>query len=140
MRDRIAAEQQRRDKDYRLLAEIIGWFDIVAIQETKDQLIGVQSIVAHLPAGWSFLVSDTGGNDERMAFIYDTGKIRQLEKVGEIAVQPKDIPYIRLPGIARSFLGFDRNPYLAAFRSGSLSFILVNVHLFYGSAARADQR
>ena len=132
-------QQQRREKDYRLLAEIISWFDIVAIQETKDQLVGLQGIVSHLPAGWSFLVSDTGGNDERMAFIYDTGKIRQLEKVGEIAVQPKEIPYIRLPGITRGFLGFDRNPYLAAFRCGSLSFILVNVHLFYGSAARADK-
>lgn len=132
-------QQKRRGKDYRVLAEIISWFDIVAIQETKDQLVGLQSIVAQLPAGWSFLVSDTGGNNERMAFLYDTAKVRQLEKVGEIAVPPKDVRHIRLPGINRKFAGFDRNPYLAAFASGALSFVLVNVHLFFGSPAKADR-
>lgn len=132
-------QQQRRNKDYRLLAEIISWFDIVAVQETKDQLVGLQGIVSNLPAGWSFLVSDTAGNDERMAFLYDSAKVRQLEKVGEIAVPPKDLRYIRLPGITRKFAGFDRNPYLAAFQSGALPYVLVNVHLFFGSAARADR-
>jgi endonuclease/exonuclease/phosphatase family metal-dependent hydrolase len=83
-------------------------------------------------------LSDVGGNDERMAFLFDTNKVRQLEKVGEIAVPPKDGRYIRLPGIDRSFPGFDRNPYLAAFSAGALVFVLVNVHLYYGSSATAD--
>jgi endonuclease/exonuclease/phosphatase family metal-dependent hydrolase len=132
-------QQQRREKDYRLLAEIISWFDIVAIQETKDQLIGLQSIKEHLPSNWTFLVSDTGGNDERMAYLYDSDRVQQLEKIGEIAVPPKDIRHIKLPGITRVFRGFDRNPYLAAFSSGALAFVLVNVHLFFGSDAKADK-
>ncbi len=131
-------QHERRQKDYRLLAEVIGWFDIVAIQETKDRLDGVHAIQRELPPGWAVLVSDTGGNDERMAFLYDSNKVRQLEKVGEIAVPPKDVRHIKLPGINRKFSGFDRNPYLAAFRSGSLEFVLVNVHLFFGSSGRAD--
>jgi endonuclease/exonuclease/phosphatase family metal-dependent hydrolase len=131
-------QQKRRDKDYRILAEIIGWFDIVAVQETKDDLSGLRAIRDHLPNSWEILVSDKGGNDERMAFLYDANKVAQLEKVGEIAVPPKDHKHIKLPGITRKFNGFDRNPYLCAFVAGSFQFLLVNVHLFYGSAAKAD--
>jgi hypothetical protein len=28
--------QQRRDPDRRILAEVIGWFDLVAVQEVRD--------------------------------------------------------------------------------------------------------
>ena len=131
-------QQQRRDKDYRILAEIISWFDIIAIQETKDDLAGLRAIQGHLPNSWQTLFSDKGGNDERMVFVYDANKVAQLEKVGEIAVPPKDVKHIKLPGINRTFSGFDRNPYLAAFVAGSFEFLLVNVHLFFGSAATAD--
>ena len=31
--------QARRDKDYRLIAEIIGWFDLIAVQEVADGII-----------------------------------------------------------------------------------------------------
>jgi endonuclease/exonuclease/phosphatase family metal-dependent hydrolase len=130
--------QERREKDYRLLAEIIGWFDIVAIQETKNKLTGIRGIQEHLPDSWSVLFSDTGGNNERMAFLFDSAKVTQLEKIGEIAVPPKDSRFIKLPGIDREFPGFDRNPYLAAFSSGALTFVLVNVHLFFGSSSQAD--
>ncbi len=131
-------QQQRREKDYKLLAEIVSWFDIVAIQETKNELSGLRGIQQQLPGSWSVLISDTGGNNERMAFLYNSSKVHQLENVGEIAVPPKDVRFIKLPGINRKFPGFDRNPYLAAFSAGSLSFVLVNVHLFFGSSARAD--
>lgn len=132
-------QQQRRDKDYRILAEIISWFDIVAVQETKDDLSGLRAIQAHLPAHWVALFSDRGGNDERMAYLYDSSKVSQLEMVGEVAVPPKDVRYIKLPGITQRFLGFDRNPYLAAFVAGSFKFLLVNVHLFFGSSSTADR-
>lgn len=39
-------QQQRRPKDYELIAEIISWFDIVAIQETKDDLSGGSLVLA----------------------------------------------------------------------------------------------
>jgi len=131
-------QQQRRDKDYRILAEIIGWFDIVAIQESKDDLTGIRTILNHLPNSWEMLVSDKGGNDERMAFLYDANKVSMLEKVGEIAVPPKEHHHIKLPNVTQKFKGFDRNPYLAAFVAGNFEFLLVNVHLFFGSASKAD--
>ena len=64
------------------------------------------------------LFSDTAGNDERMAFLYDSRKATVLEEIGEIAVPPKDLPHIKLPGITETFTGFDRNPYLATFQVG----------------------
>ncbi len=113
--------QARRTRDYRLMAEIISWFDIVAIQECKDDRSGLCAIQDELP-GWAVLVSDKGGNDERMVFLYDAAKVQLLEKVGEVAVPPKDTKFIKLPGIARKFTGFDRNPYLAAFVSRAFDF------------------
>lgn len=132
--------QQRRDKDYRVLAEIISWFDVVALQEVNDNLEGLRGIQKHLPGSYRALFSDKAGNDERMAYLYDSNKVSELEKVGEIAVPPKDVPHIKLAGITRKFKGFDRNPYLASFQAGSFEFLLVNVHLYFGDDTRADRQ
>ncbi len=125
--------QDRRPKDHALLAEIVSWFDIVAVQEVRDDLSGLRGILEHLPARWRMLVSDASGNDERLAFLYDGDKVEQLEKVGEIGIPVSELEDIRLPGVAQAFRGFDRNPYLASFRAGQFRFVLVNVHLFFGS-------
>src|ERR687894_279540 len=76
--------QERREKDHLLIAELVSWFDLVAMQEV---------------------------NDELLAFIYDSDKVALLEEVGEVAIPPSDIRYIKLPDIAQRFEGFDRNPY-----------------------------
>lgn len=129
--------QRRRAADYRLLAEVIGWFDIVALQECKDSLTGLRALQSHLP-GWRALFSDAGGNQERLAFLYDAGRIQTLEKCGEIAVPPKDHRYIRLPGVTREFRGFDRNPYIGSFEAAGFRFLLVNAHFFFGSHGADD--
>ncbi len=125
--------QERREKDYLLIAELVSWFDLVAMQEVNDNLSGLRAIHRHLPESFRLLFSDAAGNDERLAFIYDSDKVALLEEVGEVAIPPSDIRYIKLPGIGQRFGGFDRNPYLAGFRSNSFVFILVNVHLYFGS-------
>ena len=132
-------EHKRRDKDHRILAEIISWFDIIALQEVKDNLSGLRGIQDHLPASYCSTFSDKGGNDERMVYLYDTNKISLLEKVGEVAVPPKDIKYIKISGIQRKFTGFDRSPYLVAFNAGRFDFVLVNVHLFFGEDTKKDR-
>ena len=50
--------QERRDKDYRILAELISWFDIVALQEVNDDLTGLRGIEQHLPASYRAVFSD----------------------------------------------------------------------------------
>ncbi|MGD8587848.1 MAG: endonuclease/exonuclease/phosphatase family protein [Chromatiales bacterium] len=130
---------RRRDNDYRLLAEIIGWFDLIAIQEVNDNLDGLRAIKEHLCSDYRALFCDKAGNDERTAFLYDSRKISLLEMVGEVAVPEKDQRFIKLPGIDRKFHGFDRNPYLAGFRAGSFEFVVANVHLYFGNDTQADR-
>ena len=125
--------QERRDKDHRLIAEIMGWFDIVAVQEVNDDLSGIRSVHAHLPANYRLVFSDASGNDERMTFVYDADRVQLLEEVGEVAPAPSTYRYISLPGVEQAFDGFDRNPYVATFSAGALTISLVNVHLYFGS-------
>jgi endonuclease/exonuclease/phosphatase family metal-dependent hydrolase len=124
--------QKRREKDYALLAEIVGWFDVIALQEVNDDLTGLRALQAALPDSYRILFSEATGNQERGAFIYDSRKLELLEKVGRLAIPPSQLGRIKLPGSSH------RGPYLAAFEAGSFRFLLVNVHLFYGSTSKKD--
>jgi hypothetical protein len=59
--------------------------------------------------------------------------VRVFEEVGEITPAPSTYRYVTLPGIDQKFDGFYRNPYLATFTAGGVTFSLVNVHLYFGS-------
>ncbi|MDF1874065.1 endonuclease/exonuclease/phosphatase family protein [Vannielia sp.] len=128
--------QPRDDKDCRLIAELISWFDLVAIQEVKENLSDWERVRAYLPHGWDAVFSDQGGNDERMLYAFDTARVTRLELAGEIAIPPGDHRYIKLPGIEQKFLGFDRNPYAVAFQSGGWVVTMVNAHLYFGSSSK----
>ena len=130
--------QERLDSDYALMAEMIGWFDLVAVQEVNDDLRGIEAIHSKLPSRYDLLFSDASGNQERQAFLFDTRKVRRLKEVGRLSIPPSQLRDIKLPGTATAFPGFDRGPYLASFESGAFRFSLLNVHLFFGSPAVAD--
>lgn len=99
-------QQKRRDSDYRLIAEVCSWFDLVALQEIADSLSGLRALMAHLPGRYRALFSDRAGNNERLGFLYDARKIALLEKVAEIGVPADELDEIRLPGVASPFAGF----------------------------------
>jgi len=130
--------QDRLDTDYALIAEMVGWFDLAAIQEVNDDLRGIEAIHAKLPARYDLLFSDSSGNQERQAFLYDTRKVTRLKEVGRLSLPPSDLASIKIPGATTPFPGFDRGPYLGSFACGSFRFALLNVHLFYGSPDPAD--
>ena len=130
--------QDRLASDYALIAEVISWFDLVAVQEVNDDLRGIEAIHDELPARYDLLFSDASGNRERQAFLYDSRKVHRLREVGRVAIPPSQLPKIARQGTATPFAGFDRGPYLASFEAGSFRFALLNVHLFYGSDDPAD--
>src|SRR6186997_926983 len=130
--------QDRLDSDYALIAEVMTWFDLVAVQEVNDDLRGIEAIHDKLPARYDLLFSDASGNRERQAFLFDTRKVQRLKEVGRVAIPPSQLPKIATTGTTTPFAGFDRGPYLASFESGAFRFALLNVHLFYGSEAPAD--
>jgi len=124
--------QKRREKDYRLLAEMIGWFDLVAVQEVNGNLDGLRGILAQLPDRYRTIFSDAGGNNERFAFIYDSGKVALQEEIGELTIPAADLTKIKLPDIPARFVGFDRNPMLASFKVRDTVLLLASVHLYFG--------
>lgn len=131
--------QERRRADHRLLAEICSWFDIVAIQEINDNLVGLRALREQLGEGYEVLFSDASGNSERQAFVWDASRVSLLGKVGRLAIPPSQLDLIRLPGFDVPFRGFDRGPYMAAFETVAarrrFRFLLINVHLYFGSNA-----
>jgi endonuclease/exonuclease/phosphatase family metal-dependent hydrolase len=130
--------QKRTDADYRLIAEIISWFDLITVQEVNADLVGVLAIRDHLPEHYRLLFSDASGNRERQAFFYDTTRVSQLEEIGRLAIPPAKLPQIKLPGGTTTFTGFDRGPYLGTFQAGRFRLMLASVHLFFGSDKPAD--
>ena len=131
---------QRRDEDYRLIATMVGWFELVALQEVRDNLAGLRAIQANLPKHFRVLFSDTAGNNERMAFLYDSRKVSPLEEIGEIGFSPRELVAVQNTPIGKPFSSFDRTPHLAAFQAESARFLLANVHLYYGKAGELARR
>lgn len=124
--------QKRRRSDIRIMAEIISWFDIVAVQEIADDLSHLDTLMRYLP-GYDVAITDPGGNAERLGFIYDKKKVRRRELAAEVAVPPSHQRYIRFPTVSGEFKGFDRNPFVSAFTIGGLDITFVSVHLYFGS-------
>jgi endonuclease/exonuclease/phosphatase family metal-dependent hydrolase len=130
-------QQERCDKDHHLIAEICGWFDVVAVQELKENFAPLFDVRHQLGGGYRVVFSDVGGNGERVAFLYDSEKVQLLEEVGEVAFPTKDLKAIKAKGVRQPFQGFDRTPYLATFEIRTASFLLVNVHLYFGGNGKA---
>jgi endonuclease/exonuclease/phosphatase family metal-dependent hydrolase len=128
--------QSRRNQDKALIAEVLSWFDIVAIQECRENFGDLVDIQHRLRKSYCLVMSDVAGNNERMAFLYDNRKLTLQEEIGEIGFPPSQYAGIKLPGVSESFNGFDRNPYLASFTAGQTSITFVTVHLYFGDVSK----
>lgn len=124
--------QLRRDTDFALIAEMLSWFDIVAVQEVNDNFADLVYIVQLMGTKYRYVMSDAAGNNERMAFVYDSRKIKLAEEIGEVAFPPSQYQSVRVDGVTGAFAGFDRSPYLATFVADHFSLTLLNVHLYFG--------
>ena len=131
---------KRRPADLKVIAEILSWFEIVAIQEIADNLNDFMGLIEILPDHFAWIFNDRAGNDERSAYLYDTRRVKLSPKIGEVVIVDSDRRYIRLPGIERKFQGFNRNPYLAGFEIEDTEVLLTNCHLIYGSQSSAAER
>src|SRR4051794_38944567 len=61
--------QEREEAHLKILAEIISWFDLIAVQETKENSEHFQKIVQLLGKSYQYIFCDASGNNERLAFI-----------------------------------------------------------------------
>ena len=110
------------------IAEIISHFDLVAIQEVREDVSALDELRSILGRrSWRYVVTDvtagTGGNKERMAFLYDQRKVTHTGLASEIVLPPKK---------GKPVTQFARTPYLVGFQAGWFKFCLCSVHIFYG--------
>jgi endonuclease/exonuclease/phosphatase family metal-dependent hydrolase len=115
------------------ISAIISRFDVVAIQEVTGDLKALRHMLKLLGQHWSFILTDVTrgdrGNNERIAFIFDTRKVTLSGLACEL-VLPED-KAIDEGAFVRQFA---RTPYAVAFQSAGHTFILVTVHILYGSS------
>jgi endonuclease/exonuclease/phosphatase family metal-dependent hydrolase len=150
----------RLSETFYYIAEIISCFDLVAVQEVNRDLSALERVMAILGQEWDFIATDTaagpGGNDERMAFVYNTDKIWFRKIAGEVVLpegqlvvsrKKVKVPRDQVPGesgaegirkAAKAGLEevkqqFARTPFLVAFQAGWFKFSLCTVHIYYGS-------
>ncbi len=126
----------RMDESYHYIAEIIDHFDICAIQEVKTDLAPLRRLLKLLGPNWDFFVSDVstheGGNNERMAFVYNTNRVFFRNIIGEIVLSKEDL--IEGNQVARS-------PFFASFQAGWFKFSLCSAHILFGDdlGVRAEE-
>ncbi len=68
----VQPEKGREGKiqDHELITELIKPFDIIAIQEVKSDLWRIREIMKSLNEPFRMVITDVGGNYERLAFTY----------------------------------------------------------------------
>ncbi len=131
----------RMDEAIYYIAEIISHFDLVAIQEVFKDLRGLERVMRILGGNWKYIVTDetvgSQGNDERMAFVYDSGKVSFGGLAGELILPPvKDES-----GTEQPVSQFWRTPFVVGFRAGWTKVMLATVHILWGgSEANSEKR
>jgi exonuclease III len=133
-------DSPKRDlRALRGISEILSRFDVVAIQEVRSHLHAFRELVSSLGSHWSYVLTDVTkgkkGNYERMAFIFDTRKLRMSGLACELVVPPE-----RFDSIGENALEtqFARTPYAIGFNTLTspikkpVSFVLVTLHVIYG--------
>ncbi|HUF38152.1 MAG TPA: endonuclease/exonuclease/phosphatase family protein [Anaerolineales bacterium] len=128
--DETKGSPKRNLRGLASIAEIIRLYDVIALQEVKRDTSGLRFLLSEfLGSDWDVLLSDVTagdkGNTERMAFIYDTRRVRPSGLAGEIVLPPAS----RAGPVEQ----FDRTPYMASFSAGGMKFTLISAHIRYGS-------
>jgi hypothetical protein len=76
------------------IAEIIRRFDVVAIQEVKEDLSGLLLLMEWLGPDWGYIVTDTTagdvGNNERLTYVFDRRRAQPSGLAGEIVLPPNN--------------------------------------------------
>ena len=123
----------RKQESYFYIAEILSRFDLIAVQEVKNKMKGLEKVMKILGKNWEFIATDVsiekGGNGERIAFLYDTNKVSFKNIAGEVVLPKTDL----IQGMQ-----FARTPFCVAFQAGWFKFNLATVHIFYGKGSGED--
>lgn len=119
----------------RCIAEIVSRFDVIALQEVKGNIKCLRHMFKVLGPDWGLILTDVTkgapGNDERMAFVFDTRKVRISGLACELVVPKEQLDKIGPDALNKQFA---RTPYAVSFKSAGKTFILITLHVIYGNA------
>ena len=134
---------KRSQEAYYYIAEIVSKFDIIAIQEVREDLEALDNLMSILGSYWSYMFTDVTegrpGNGERLAFVFDTRKVKFGGLAGEMVLpsfEEKDPNTGQT--IYRPIRQLARTPYLCGFKAGWTTFLLTTVHILYGESVADD--
>jgi endonuclease/exonuclease/phosphatase family metal-dependent hydrolase len=125
---------KRNLRDLRCIAEIVGRFDVVALQEVRGNIKALRHMLKALGPEWAVILTDVtrgkAGNTERMAFVFDTRRVKPSGLACELVVPVEtDSTKIKPGAFNRQFA---RTPYAVSFLSSGATFVLVTLHVLYG--------
>lgn len=127
---------RRTQEDFYYIAEIISRFDVIAVQEICEDLDPLDKVMEILGRDYRYIISDltegSGGNKERLAFIYHEDKVSFRGVTGEL-VLPDKMQIIDGEGEEAKRRQFSRTPYMCAFQRGWFKFVFTTVHIYFGS-------
>lgn len=129
----------RLDESYYYIAEIISKFDLIAIQEVRDNLKALDRVMEILGSYWSYMFTDVTegreGNSERTAFLFDTRKVRFGGLAGQLVLPPlEEKDPVSGQTIYRPVKQLARTPFICGFKAGWTNFTLTTVHILYGDS------
>jgi endonuclease/exonuclease/phosphatase family metal-dependent hydrolase len=131
-----ADSPKRNVADIAAIAEIVSRFDVCAIQETRESLLGLRTMMNRLGDDWSFTVTDVGdggpANGERLAFVHHRPRVKSSGLAGELVFPEEWFGKVDRGMLKRQFA---RTPYAVSFAAGDEAFTLVTLHVLFGDSA-----
>jgi endonuclease/exonuclease/phosphatase family metal-dependent hydrolase len=126
-------KNERKPAAIHYIAEILSQFDLITIVEVRDNLADLYMVMEILGNNYKVMFSDfntdSAGNRERLAFLYD---IRAVTFTGLAAESDPYRTKDKTTGQYVSDVDWWRSPYMASFRSGNFDFILLAAHIRWG--------
>ena len=133
--------QHRREKDHRLIAEILGWFDLIAIQEVNDDLDGLRGIQAQMPERLPrpLLRPRRKQRALRLPLRLAQGRASS-RRWARSRCPPKELKDVKLPGVDSTFRASTATRTWLRSGPGACTLALANVHLYFGATTRRARR
>lgn len=120
---------QRLPEAYFYIAEILSYFDLIAIQEIKSTLKDLNIILRLLGNEWGYLINDitdgNAGNSERSCYIFNKKRVELAGLAGEIVLWDD----LTRDSVIKQL---KRSPYITGFTAGWKTFAMINLHLHPG--------
>ncbi len=145
--------QKRTPSALKIIAHVLKRFELIAVQEVNEKFRTFAKIVELMGPHFDYVMTDTAGNAERLAFVFDKRKVTPTNLFGELALRPREYPKHTVKVRYREngedkidifpshrFVPFDRNPFLGSFRAGKVDVTLANCHLYFGKFQDSKKR